>query len=60
MLKITIIGNGNVGTKLADKINKLKDFNLLEWYGRDWQDKKIPKKYKSYIKNYSKFKHADF
>lgn len=54
MLKITIIGNGNVGTKLADKINKLKDFNLLEWYGRDWRDKKIPKKGINILKNLKK------
>ena len=43
MINISVIGNGNVGSKLATSIDNLKNFKLLDWYGRSWINKKIPK-----------------
>jgi predicted short-subunit dehydrogenase-like oxidoreductase (DUF2520 family) len=44
MLEITVIGNGNVGSKLANSIDNLKEFKLLEWYGRSWINDEFPEK----------------
>ena len=43
MLNITVIGNGNVGSLLAKSIDNLKEFKLLDWYGRNWLNNEIPK-----------------
>ena len=54
MLNISVIGNGNVGSKLARSIDNLKDFKLLDWYGRNWINNKIPEKGIDKIKDLKK------
>jgi len=56
MLEITVIGNGNLGTALATAINNVKDFKLLEWYGRTWDNDNLPVKA---ITKLIKLKNAD-
>lgn len=55
MLEITIVGNGNLGSALANAIDNLKDFKLLEWYGRTWDNNLPPQA----ITKLSKLKNAD-
>jgi len=56
MLEITVIGNGNLGTALANAINNIKNFKLLEWYGRTWDNNNLPEKA---INKLTKLKNAD-
>ena len=56
MYKVTIIGNGNLGTRLFYAIEKSKYFSICQWYARNWEKNKIDKKT---TKNLKKLKSAD-
>ena len=36
MIKVTVIGNGNLGTHWCHVLSKNKDISLLQWYGRSF------------------------
>ena len=38
MIKVTVIGNGNLGTHWCHVLSKNKDISLLQWYGRSFSD----------------------
>ena len=38
MIKVTVIGNGNLGTHWCHELLKNKGISLLQWYGRSFSD----------------------